>query len=191
MSIFILKERVTLTKLISVVSTIVGVCLISFYPFNILDEEENASNGTMSRVSEKNSDDDDEEYEHFLGYVVSCLFYQPPHHIDVAVFFFLQYVVISVVFYALYETCYKRLATKEDDTAPIWNVVRVLGYIGVITMFMFWPWLVIAHFTGLEKFELPQSWSVFLELLAVCAMDLTFNFSLLICITLSSPLFAS
>ena len=74
-AIFILKERVTLTKLISVVSTIVGVCLISFYHFNILDEKENASNGTMSQVSEKNSDDDVEEYEYFLGYVVSFQFY--------------------------------------------------------------------------------------------------------------------
>jgi len=100
-------------------------------------------------------------------------------------------VVISVVLYALYETSYKRLATKEDDTAPIWNAARVLGYFGVITMFMFWPWLIIAHFTGLEKFSLPQTWSVFLELLGVCVMDLMFNVSLLVCISLSSPLFAS
>ncbi len=99
--------------------------------------------------------------------------------------------MISVILYALYETFYKRFATTEDDAAPTWNVVRVIGYSGVITLFLFWPAVVIAHFSGLEEFAFPPTWEVFYELLAVCALDLIFNIALLGCITISSPLFAS
>ncbi len=64
-----LKERVTLTKILSVAVTVVGVCLVSLYPSNILDDEEEKTNITVPGTSE----DDDDNYEHPLGYVVSCL----------------------------------------------------------------------------------------------------------------------
>ena len=99
--------------------------------------------------------------------------------------------VISVFLYATYETFYKRLATEDDDTAPVWNTARVLGYTGVINLFLFWPLLIIAHFSGLEPFELPPTMDIFYKLLAVCALDIVFNTALLACITISTPLFTS
>ena len=98
---------------------------------------------------------------------------------------------ISVFFYAVYETFYKRLATREDDTAPVWNTTRVLGYTGIIDLFLFWPLLIIAHFSGLEPFQLPPTLDIFYELLAVVVLDIVFNLALVICISISTPLFAS
>ncbi len=66
-----LRERVTLTKILSVALTVVGVCLVSLYPSNSLDDEEERTNTTMPGLSA--NDDDDEEYENPLGYAVSSL----------------------------------------------------------------------------------------------------------------------
>ena len=97
---------------------------------------------------------------------------------------------MSVILYAAYETFYKKLATRPDDTAPIWNGVRVTGYVGVHTLLTYWPLLVIVHFMGVETFTLPTLKQFYL-LLALTVLEIVFNGALLVCIALSSPLFTS
>ena len=103
---------------------------------------------------------------------------------------YVQYLVLSVVFYSMMEVGYKKFATREDDTAPIQNSIRGLGYMGVHTLFFMWPLLVILHFTGLETFEFPNL-EIFENLLINVYLELVFNMGLYICIALSSPLFAT
>ena len=117
-----------------------------------------------------------------LGYVVS-----ESRVVCCYVLFVLQYVVLSVAFYAMLEVGYKKFATREDDPAPIQNSVRGLGYMGVHTLLWVWPLLIILHFTGLERFEFPDL-KVYENLLVNVALDLVFNVSFYTCITLSSPL---
>ena len=100
-----------------------------------------------------------------------------------------QLLTITIITYALFEVLYKRLATKEDDTAPVMNGVRFLGYMGVHTLLWLWPLLIVFHFTGVEVFELPTLDNLGLMTLNAF-LDITFNTSLLACIALSSPLFA-
>ena len=100
-----------------------------------------------------------------------------------------QFLAITVTLYALFEVLYKRLATRKDDTAPVMNGVRFLGYMGVHTLLWFWPLLIVFHFTGVEVFELPSLDNVALMTLNAF-FDVIFNASLLVCIALSSPLFA-
>ena len=100
-----------------------------------------------------------------------------------------QFLAITVILYALFEVLYKKLATKKDDTAPVMNGVRFLGYMGVHTLLWLWPLLIVFHFTGVEVFELPSLDNVGLMTLNAF-LDVIFNAGLLVCIALSSPLFA-
>ncbi len=97
---------------------------------------------------------------------------------------------MSMLLYAAYETLYKKLATKPGDPAQIWNSVRVIGYVGIHTLLTYWPLLVIVHFMGVEPFTLPTLKQLYL-LLAMTVLEIVFNGALLVCIALSSPLFAS
>ena len=81
---------------------------------------------------------------------------------------------------------FKKFATKPDDTAPVQNGIRAVGYIGVHTLLWVWP----LHFAGFEKFEMPDL-PTFTDLLFNAFLDLIFNMSLFVCITLSSPLVAT
>ena len=100
-----------------------------------------------------------------------------------------QFLAITVILYALFEVLYKRLATRKDDTAPVMNGVRFLAYMGVHTLLWLWPLLIVFHFTGVEVFELPSLDNIGLMTLNAF-FDVIFNASLLVCIALSSPLFA-
>ena len=101
-----------------------------------------------------------------------------------------QYLVASTILYAMMEVGYKKYATRPDDPAPVQNGIRGLGYIGVHTLLWVWPLLVVLHFTGLERFELPDL-PTFKSLLLNAFLDLIFNLSLFVCIALSSPLVAT
>ena len=95
-----------------------------------------------------------------------------------------------MILYAFFETGYKKFATKQDDPAPVQNGARVLGYIGIHTLLWTWPILPIFHFTGVERFELPNL-NIFKQLVLNTFLDVIYNGTLLICIALSSPLFAT
>ena len=70
------------------------------------------------------------------------------------------------------------------------NTVRLLGLIGIWYIIIVAPFIVIAHFTGLERFELP-SIKVALVILFSSTLDAISNILILLCIILSSPLFVS
>ena len=95
-----------------------------------------------------------------------------------------------MILYASYETVYKKFGTRSDDSAPVWNGVRVIGYVGVHTMAYYWPILIIVHFMGVEKFRFPTL-DEFRLLMGMTLLDIIFNGALLVCIALSTPLVAS
>ena len=99
--------------------------------------------------------------------------------------------VVSVLTYAFFETFYKRFATAKNDNAASANGLRVVGYMGVYTLFFMWPPIILLHYTGIEKFELPPSMDLFGLLILNGLMDIVFNGCLLVSIALSSPLYAS
>ena len=95
-----------------------------------------------------------------------------------------------MVAYAVYQPFFKKFGAREDDTAPVFNGFRMIGYIGVQTLLLYWPVLVIAHFTGIEMFELPTLKSLY-TLAAITSLDGITTVMVLVCISISSPLFAS
>ena len=102
----------------------------------------------------------------------------------------MQWLVVSVITYALLETLYKKFATVKDDPAALFNGLRVAGYFGVHTVLWMWPPLIILHYTKLEVFEWP-TWEIYKLMFLNAALDVTFNGFLFVCIALSSPLFAT
>ena len=126
---------------------------------------------------------------HSSHVTVTCLyllFLPPPLPLSTS---HTQFLVLTLVLYALFEVLYKKLATKKDDTAPVTNGLRFLGYMGVHTLLWLWPLLIVFHFTGVEVFELPTLDNLGLMTLNAF-LDIIFNAGLLVCIALSSPLFA-
>ena len=99
--------------------------------------------------------------------------------------------MVSVLTYAIFETFYKKFGTKKDDPASTLNGLRFLGYIGVHNLLWLWPPIIILHFTGVEPFEIPPSMELFGMLVLNSFLDIVFNGCLLVCIALSSPLFAT
>ena len=99
-------------------------------------------------------------------------------------------VMISMIVYASTQVVFKKFGTSSDDTAPIWNGVRVLGYAGVQVLLLFWPLLIIAHFTGIEKFRFPTM-REFKLLIGMTAFDIVYFAATFVCIALSTPLFVA
>lgn len=100
-----------------------------------------------------------------------------------------QFLVGSVLAYAIYETFYKKFMTKKEDVASVFNSLRILGYIGVHTLFWLWPPIIILHYTNIEPFELPPSMYIFWMMVLNVFLDIISIGALLVCIALSSPLF--
>ena len=66
-----------------------------------------------------------------------------------------KFLVISIMLYAVFEVSYKKYGTVKNDPAAVINGARMLGYIGVHTLFWMWPPLIIFHYSGIERFEVP------------------------------------
>ena len=98
--------------------------------------------------------------------------------------------MISLVLYAVFQTFYKKFGALDDDPAPVFNGIRMLGYIGVQTLLLFWPVLIITHFTGIERFKLPTL-KIFYHILAVVLLSIGIDAGFIICLIVSTPLFTS
>ncbi|XP_064384579.1 uncharacterized protein LOC135333537 isoform X2 [Halichondria panicea] len=172
-SVPLLKERVTVLKILCVLVSIGGVFIVAFFSTdkNNCSPANNITNSsTGSGLYEDDPCEPKQETSTPLGYV---------------------FLVVAVITYALYETFYKKFATKKDDSIPSINGIRVLGYIGIHTLLWMWPPILIFHYTGFELFHFPPTMKLFGLLVVNALMDIVFNGCLLVAIALSSPLYAS
>ncbi|GME77495.1 unnamed protein product [Ambrosiozyma monospora] len=62
------------------------------------------------------------------------------------------------------------------------------GFVGVFNTLLLWPLLLILHFTGLEKFELPGSKEIYFILLLNCFMSFLADYLWARATLLTSPL---
>lgn len=100
-------------------------------------------------------------------------------------------VIISTCTYALYEVlakkCIPQVGGKFDRFV---NSLAMLSCIGIFSIITMWPGLIIVHYGGFEKFQIPSPHIGSLIVLNM-ALDTIFNLLLLFGIALSSPLFVS
>jgi solute carrier family 35 protein F5 len=192
-SIFLLRERVTVIKIVAVVVSVVGVVLVAV--FSTSGSCHSSSSATSNHTSPVNSthslwsleDPDPAANLHHspeLGHIHrggSCT-EKSTFSGYIALFY-------SVISYAVFEVGYKKWGSEEGDPASVANSLRFLGYLGINTLAWLWPGFLILHYSGVEPFEWPP-YDIFILLLWNALLDIVFNAGLLICIALSSALFA-
>lgn len=61
--------------------------------------------------------------------------------------------------------------------------------IGLVNLLLFWPFLVLLHYTAIEPFQLPSNREQVISVLLPCLMDSTFTAALLCGITLCGAMF--
>lgn len=108
---------------------------------------------------------------------------------------FLGNMVIGVgsVLYGLYEVLYKRFACPPEGTSPGRGVTFAITFgslMGLFTLVVLWIPLPILHIMNIEKFELPDTATCWLILLAVLS-NAVFSGSFLVLISLTSPVLSS
>ena len=77
----------------------------------------------------------------------------------------------SAVLYGLYTVYMKK---RVGDEARV-DMLLFFGFVGAINMLLIWPFFIVLHFTGLERFEMPPSsriWTIVLVSASVCVISL-------------------
>ena len=59
----------------------------------------------------------------------------------------------SAVMYGIYTTVLKKQVGNVERV----NMSLFFGFVGLFTIFMLWPGIVILHITGIERFEIPPT----------------------------------
>jgi solute carrier family 35 protein F5 len=102
--------------------------------------------------------------------------------------------LISTIAYALYECSYEMFTefihTHGIKSNPI-DPALFLVFIGVFTLVAVWPALIIAHVTGVEKFELPPTIEVWVGIMQNALLETMFNTFLIVGIADSSAIIMS
>jgi len=100
--------------------------------------------------------------------------------------------IASTVLYAVYEVVYRYMGVDERNskTEALYHALQILAFVGVFTLVLLWPGLLIVHFTGWEVFQWPTG-EAFLLVFLMALCESIFNLCLLTGVFLTSPLFIS
>jgi len=145
-SIFILGDSITILKVFSVISCIIGVIVVALFG-------NNNDNSSQTNV------------------------------------FGLIMVSVSALTFAIYEVALGKMVSHTTSTS-LSKSVLILGFIGIWTSILLWPFFIIFHYTGVETFELPYNNNL-LALILTVILDLVLNTALLVGVQLCGPLFMS
>lgn len=92
--------------------------------------------------------------------------------------------LLSALLYAGYVSLLKlRVGDESRISMPLF-----FGFVGIINVFLLWPFGVILHFTGIERFEWPSGNALIIGLLINAAITFVSDFVYLIAMLKTSPL---
>jgi solute carrier family 35 protein F5 len=169
LSVPVLRERPTVLKVLAVFVQVGGVCIVAV-------SKDPCAQGHPNSTDSSNS-------SHILGVSTKTHCGQPGTPLGYVL------LLISVLTYALFEILYKKFASFKDDPASIPNSFRMIGLIGIHCLVYSWPLVIIAHFSGLQPFQWPTLLE-FKYILMTSVLDFILNVSLILVVSLTSPLFA-
>jgi solute carrier family 35 protein F5 len=92
--------------------------------------------------------------------------------------------LISAVVYGMYAVLMKKRITDESRI----NMPLFFGFVGAVNFLLFWPGLIILHFTGIETFELPPDGRVMIIILCNSLASLISDMTWAYAVLLMSPL---
>lgn len=87
-------------------------------------------------------------------------------------------------FYGVYSTLLKRKVKDENRI----NMKIFFGFVGLFTLLLLWPSLVLLHYFGWERFELPTDPQIILIILLNCFITFISDFCWAKAMLLTSPL---
>ncbi|RHZ79028.1 hypothetical protein Glove_152g16 [Diversispora epigaea] len=96
--------------------------------------------------------------------------------------------IFSAILCGLCEVIYKKYASPPTPSILFSNTLT--GFMGLTSLLLLWIPLPILHFTGIEKFELPNLYT-FGFILLIALMGVMFNANFMMVISFTSPLFAA
>ncbi|XP_065918998.1 uncharacterized protein [Dysidea avara] len=173
LAIPLLGEVITLVKLISLMMSVGGACVVGIY-----SNRHDSSNNT-------NGDSIPAEWN-ITSFVAST---STASH-DKTTPLGIMYLLLAVSTFALLQVSIKKLSSPPGDPAAIPNSLRTLGLMGVHTLLWMWPPIFILHYAGIEVFSWPSRYT--LMLMAVSAgVEVVNTASVITCIALVSPMFTS
>jgi len=98
--------------------------------------------------------------------------------------------VVACLCFALWEVGFTFITTKYlQMTNQLADTLLFMVGIGMVNLLLFWPFMILLHFTGIESFELPPDWEAALTIATPGFLEMIVTISLLYGITLSSPVF--
>lgn len=74
---------------------------------------------------------------------------------------------ISAIMYGIYAVVMKKRIGNEERV----NMPLFFGLVGLFNVLLLWPGFIILHFTGVEKFELPDTsrvWNIIFVSFFIC-----------------------
>lgn len=92
--------------------------------------------------------------------------------------------LLGALLYGIYTTMLKYRIKDESRI----NMKVFFGFVGVFNIILLWPSLVILHYTGVEKFELPRGSFVIGVILTNCLITFVSDFCWVKAMLLTSPL---
>ncbi|KAI3406185.2 hypothetical protein KGF56_001027 [Candida oxycetoniae] len=97
--------------------------------------------------------------------------------------------IIGAVIYGIYTILLKfKITIPNSHKEKNLNTHLFFGFVGLVCLLGFWPILIILHFTGVEKFSLPQSSSMAQLLVSNAAITFISDFCWCNAVLLTSPL---
>lgn len=95
--------------------------------------------------------------------------------------------LLGAILYSLYTTLLKYRVGDESKL----NFQLFFGFVGAINILTLWPGFFILHFTGIERFELPPTSSIWIVCGINAAITLVSDFCWAISMLLTTPLVAT
>lgn len=97
--------------------------------------------------------------------------------------------LLSAVIWAVYQIAWRVISKGKPEVSRLeglMDTAATLGVMGVCNLFLGWPVLLVVHWAGVERFELP-SWSLVPALMLNALIEYSFDASLAVAIYLTSP----
>lgn len=93
--------------------------------------------------------------------------------------------LVSALLYGFYTTLLKVRVGDDDERI---NMFHFFGFVGLFTLLLLWPMIVIFNYCGVEKFELPPTEYVWVIVLINAASTIISDFCWAMSMLLTSPL---
>lgn len=165
-SIPLLGDKLRFDKVFSVIVATAGVFIV------VYGDKAVRNHGGKSGGAAGGGDEGEESSNRLLGNIV---------------------IGIGSVLYGLYEVLYKKLACPPEGTSPGRGMIFAMTFgslIGCFTLFVLWIFIPIFHYTGIERWETPNSEQASMLLISTLA-NAVFSGSFLVLISLTSPVLSS